>query len=631
MYKISVPIMNVSVTIETRDTYLGQLKSACVDRVFLVVMRPDGSEGLTASVRENAEFFMKNGIEVGIWIGSTIGHGVALAAPGGDGFSNTEKTLVNLAGEPIGGTHCPLDGDFRKSIAHGIAELARTGVGTILLDDDFRLSAHGSEFCCACEAHMEKIQKLCGESISREELKKKAFMGKANKYRDAWLCAQGDSLRLLAGDVRAAVDAVNPDVRVAYCSPPTIWEIDGSSSAEIAKILAGRGTPEARLIGAPYWVSQSGRAFATVFELERMTASLCADEGVETMAEGDVYPRPSYNVPASHLELFDAVMRADGQVDGILKYMIGYTTSPNYDTAYLRRHEKNLPVMKEISELFDGKTACGVYIPTRAHLLDGADLSLGTMSDRYTYPLAGTVLGSLSLPTTYTEGGICAAVFGEEARHIDPHKISKGAVLDGVAAAILAERGIDVGLDGEVCFESARASFMLSHDGKDSAALCRQSARFMRCALSERATAEVCVKIDEETVPLLYTYENADGGRFAVFVTDTMAKQYVSDLCRGFMMQKAMTDAVEWIARERLPARCDGNPDLYMLCKRGESGELAVGLFNCCADSILEPEVRLDRDYREIRFVNCSGTLCGDTVRLDKPISAFEFAAFEVK
>jgi len=58
---------------------------------------------------------------------------------------------------------------------------------------------------------------------------------------------------------------------------------------------------------------------------------------------------------------------------------------------------------------------------------------------------------------------------------------------------------------------------------------------------------------------------------------------------------------------------------------------MAVGLFNCFADSVLDPVIRLDGAYSAVRFVGCNGTLCGDTVMLDTPIGAYAFAAFEVE
>lgn len=128
---------------------------------------------------------------------------------------------------------------------------------------------------------------------------------------------------------------------------------------------------------------------------------------------------------------------------------------------------------------------------------------------------------------------------------------------------------------------------------------------------------------------MVYRYQNADGQRFTVFLADTMAMQYTSDLRRGDLMQDVMLSAAEWISGEKLPAVCPHNPDLYLLCKRG-GGKLAVGLFNCFADSILQPVITLDRNYSSIRFVGCDGRLEGDQVYLNSPLHAFEFAAFEV-
>ena len=58
---------------------------------------------------------------------------------------------------------------------------------------------------------------------------------------------------------------------------------------------------------------------------------------------------------------------------------------------------------------------------------------------------------------------------------------------------------------------------------------------------------------------------------------------------------------------------------------------MAVGMFNCFADAVLDPVIRLDRPYRSVKFVGCSGRLERDCVYLDAPIAAFDFVAFEVE
>ena len=59
-------------------------------------------------------------------------------------------------------------------------------------------------------------------------------------------------------------------------------------------------------------------------------------------------------------------------------------------------------------------------------------------------------------------------------------------------------------------------------------------------------------------------------------------------------------------------------------------GKMAVALLNLFIDSIDDAEIKLDRPYQNIRFLNCSGRLEGDTVYLDQPVYGYTVAAFEV-
>ena len=57
---------------------------------------------------------------------------------------------------------------------------------------------------------------------------------------------------------------------------------------------------------------------------------------------------------------------------------------------------------------------------------------------------------------------------------------------------------------------------------------------------------------------------------------------------------------------------------------------MAVGLWNCFADDIKKPVVTLDKEYKEIKFINCEGELSGNKVTLSY-MKPYSFAAFEVK
>lgn len=634
MYNVIVPLFNRSVTADTREIYLKQFKDAKVSQILLAIFgygTDPATDLVTAnSLRENIEFFKKEGIKAGVWIGYTIGHGCDLVV-GADNVPDISgyTKMVDLAGQERAYVCCPSDENFRRRIAQYVSTIATSGTELVLLDDDFRMSQHGPEFCCACDRHMARISELCGEEISREALKKHVFAEKANKYRSAWLTAQSESLESLASDVREAVDKVAPTVRVGFCNSHAVWGVDGTDPIKLAKILAGKHTkPFMRTQGAPYWHVTRKGPIQSVIEQARHIAYMSADRGVEIISEGDTYPRPRYIVPASLLEMYDAAMRIDGRHDGILKYMVEYNATAEFETSYLDKHTRNLPLMDALSEMFAGKEMLGVNVSCRGNVFDEADLEMG-VSGLYPYPCAGAMMSFNGISTVYGKGGICRAVFGEEARHIDLSEIENGAVLDGIAAQILSDRGVDVGIEDRVCFENKRISFITDSKGIERGTVDVPDVRYANVEISARASLVSHGLVGNQVVPLAYTYENSDGAKFLVYLFDSMALRRNTGMYRGYMQQKTLKEGIEWVSGKRIPAFVEKCPDLYLMCKGGE-GRMAVALFNFFADSIDEPIITLDREYSNIRFINCSGRLENDRVILNNPIYSNTLAAFEV-
>lgn len=630
MYRISVPINNATVTEETRELYLSLLKKSGASRVFLTHTRfftsPEEEKREIASLKQNVSYFHENGIEAAIWIGNSIGHGGALVG------CPTQKTdyvpLVNLMGQAIEDTRCPLDPDFQKAFGQYLAALVKTGAKTILIDDDFRLNQHKPELCCACELHMAHIRKLCGEHIERESLKELVFTQKTNKYRRAWLKAQGDSLRELAYAARRAVDEVDPSVRLALCSAHSPWDMDGCSPLELTKILAGKNPPLLRLHGAPYWVSLTNKPFAQVLEISRMLGSFVKTESVELMAEGDVYPRPRYVVPASYLELFDAVIRADGSHHGILKYMADYESHPLYDTGYFDRHVRNLPRLQALTRWFEESTPTGVRVLSRPNYMAEADFSISTPSDVSPMPVAGWMLQACSIPTVYGAEGICNAIFGEEGRYCTENELSSGTILDAVSAMILTERGIDVGLRGGEFYRATVSKLFATPNAP--VPIWDGDARFLRPTLCENALPVLRATVNGNEEIFAYRYENDVGHRFLVYLFEGASLPRTTCLLKNFLQQSVLTEQIEWLSGKSVPVLCPKNPSLYILCGKKDNGAMVVGLFNASVDSILEPTVTLSESYTKIRFLDSDGSLDGNKVTLNHPVPAMDFVAFEV-
>ncbi len=632
MYTVTVPIMRHAVDRQNREDYLMLLKRARADRLFIATdddENPDIRQRALEELKDNIAFFKENGISVAIWLGSTIGHGATLLNSRDTGEKPRFQRLVDLGGKELYDTHCPFDKSFQAHLGQVIARYADPGADLLILDDDFRLSQHAKEPCCACELHMAKIREYCGEDISREELKRLAFTGKGNKYRDAWMRAQGESLRELARAIRESVDKVNPDLPLAVCSAYCSWDLDGTDPIEITDILAGKNKKLLRLHGAPYWAQLNDKPIEGVCEIERMFASFLSHRpDIEIISEGDVYPRPRTNVPASLLEIMDGALRADGHFDGILKYMINYNRHILHEQGYIDRHAYDLPKLCGIERLFPQGANAGVRVWVRPHLLADADLDLVSVRQQSPYPDAGILLSMCGIPTVYEGPGVCGALFGENARHFGAEAYERGAILDAVSAKLLFEAGVDVGLDGIGQFLEGGFGTVKDCITGIGQTVWKASAKLLAGSFKSEIRPVLSVNIGGSETPLAYTYENAAGQRFLVFTFIADALPSYPFFLRSYEIQGALLRELPWVARQPLPATIQKEVEVYTLCEKGDD-YTSVALFDCYPDCVLHPVITLDKAYTSLECISCQGHLEGNRVILDTPIPAYDFVAFK--
>ncbi|MBQ8341950.1 MAG: hypothetical protein IJY22_06230 [Clostridia bacterium] len=632
MYKLSVPLMSSSVNRGNRDIYVRQCREAGVERIFLV--HESSMYPIPDDLAENVAFFKGNGFEVGIWLGDTIGHGFALSHIEGGMDASAFPLMVNIQGEERPFAYCPMDAEFRYFIGKTVAKLAATGADTVMLDDDFRMSQHGTEICCACPAHLARIGEILGEPVTLEQLRPHVISGKANKYRNAWMQAQNEGLLQLARDIRAEVDKQNPETLLCTCVAFAPWNVDGTDVAEIVRILAGGKKGLLRLTGAPYWaVKKRQFPLISVFEIARMLAAFVENEGFELMSEGDVYPRPRYTCPASYLELYDAVTRIDGSYDGILKYMFDYMAGPHMETGYLKLHNDGKNMLQALAELFSGGANAGVRIITLPHTARGADLDLTTLDPLMPRPVDGTMLGQCGIPTVYRGKGVCNTAFGENARLMDLSLLADGVMLDATAAVILAERGVDVGLRSHRGLETESITYLCTQDPEYKSFITDGNARALHAELAPDAEP-VLFSTTPTPHPMAYRYENKAGQRFLVFLFEANSIYYstgvgLSGLTKNPAVQNVLHEMLPWVARKPMPAAINGNPEVYMMCRKTENS-LSVALFNCFADPVINPLVTLDESYNHIECLNCEASLQGDFVALTSRLYGFNFCAFRV-
>ena len=633
MYKLSVPISMDTITEETKPELAKLLTECKVQRVFiccvgelyrtdcLPIARPE-------RLRGTLDWLKGLGIEAGVWV-NTLGHGELLTHQSENEVGDyTPMEGVDGRKPPV--AYCALDERFRADYTRGMRALAELKPDIIMLDDDFRYNPRHKffELACFCPKHLKWYYELIGEELPREQIIEKIYTGGKNKYRDAFLDMMGRTVLDFSRLLRQTVDSVDSSIRLGASITTAMWDFSGTDVIEQARALAGNTRPFARIAGAPYHDPN----IIAIVESSRQQCAWGKDSGVELFCEGDTYPRPRYNVPSRPLELFDLAMLADGTSHGMLQYVLDYTQSLSYEKGYIGRLKRNLPLRQQVAELFAGKQAVGVQVYDVMHKFRAWQLpealaphAVCWLQAKPSKGLAACVLSRNSVPTAYGQTEYPVFLMGENARYIEPQMLKNGAILDIDAARILQSRGIDVGL-------------LDAREGKVQAELfCEEGEKiphieaFGKVRITCREGARVESLFLPGVSPASYRYENGQGQRFFVMAFRAYApgKYQNSNYLRSWCRRRQLAEAVQWLCGKALPAHVEDAPETMLLTStNGEA--MAVAVLNLSLDAIIEPEVRLDKPYGQIKCVNCEGRLEGDKVRLST-VSPFGFAAFEVR
>ena len=629
-YQTVVPVMLSSIQPENFQDIVNDLHAMDATQVFLALNDFEQLDKDYPKFDALIPQFRAQNLEPVIWVGSSMYH----ASYPGRGF----QKMVNIDGERVEELTCPADPNFTQYYCTQIARLSQLDVGTIYLDDDFRMNFINRTPVCFCDRHMELYRKALGRDISRQEMREKLLAENSPEVLKAWLDVNGGLLRAFAKAIR---NAAAPRVRMALCSAPALWGADGASAIELTKILTGDHPPVLRLSGSPSWVGADsfrdlGHNLGNMIDFTRMQAATCAKHNIATWGEGDTYPRPRYTVAAALLENFDLALRADGAFSGILKYVYDYISVP-YERGYVERAIQNRPLYEAVERMFGGNTTTGIaaYIPP-AEELAMATAAVVQRENRIATLPAIRFLNDNSISTSFGAEGPCV-VFGDAGKTVPLERLKYGAILDAPAAQYLCARGLDVGIQenrglalppektGPLTHNLSGEEYFL----QDVSAPLIHPQIFDLCPKpSEEVLSQI--RIGQQRYTGTYLYQNADGIRLCVFSFDAHRCPPESGMFRNYGRQRQLVDRIiPWLTGQHLDAVCLGHPDLYLLTKKSGDG-LTVGLWNFSPDRIDAPLVCLGEEYRHLETVQCQGTLRRNQVCLST-LYPQEFACFTVK
>lgn len=652
MYKLYIPVINRCRSDKDLLELASDIKRTGADRVFLVFKRVlDSREMLEEkfdAFMRTKKLFNEAGLKVSAWVGPSVGYGGKGSCDNGAPEKYTR--IVTDKGRVLEGGYCPLDENFVDDFLNTLTYVAKTGVEEILFEDDFTLTGGKMfhEHGCCCEKHLSILSERLCEKITREFISEKLYAPDGLKYRQEFLKLMGETLKDLASKIEKCIHAVNPKIRIGLCANGSAFKMEGVTIGELSKITAGNTTPFIRMTGAPYW--EDIPTFAGSIESIRLQTHWLSDCGSELICEGDVYPRPRHWIPAAYLENYDMILRADGKCDGILKYMTDYTSKATYEKGYIERHIRNKSHYEEVSRRFAGKESVGLNIVENINTFETAEFGDDITRDTYhDYGVFQPYVSQWfamdnSLPTAYGRTDCASLVFGENARYIDENTLKNGVVIDALAAKILMEKGIDVGIESYKKIHAMPVEYFRKEDDY-TVATANPGAVYYDFTVSKNAVVmSDFLKIEGkfgcfnehlwdtcDRCPACYFYENKQGHKFLVysFVAEVSWAKSVwnKGLFRSYYRQAQLVRGIEMLQGRRLPAICMKNPELYILCKKDENS-MAVGMWNLFADEVITPEIILDSAYSRADFYNCTGKLSGDRIVLDNDILPYSFAFF---
>lgn len=634
---LAVPITN---RLQDLDEIYAELKKVNAKRVWLCTARglekDDVLNKEIEALKFNIDFFQSRGFEVGAWM-SSFGHGYVKDAKYVDLLRNKYEYIRGVDGSFFYDSFCPACEPFKTDFSDWIATVASTGVKMIMLDDDYRLSWRGIGNGCFCEYHKNLFDSLVDEKVDRKDLSRLIASGKKSKYREAFLKINHDTLIDMAKLIREKVNKVNEHTRVGICAVHSTWGIDGADAIEISKALAGKTKPFVRTIGAPYWtnvINPKTEKLQYTLNFSLLQDHWLCKENIEHFGECDAYPRPRYNVPAAHLEMHDMILRASGNMDGILKYMIDYSTSAKYEKGYINAMAHHKKEYDFIEKYFNAQTV-GVDIVRSPHLFENSvfpeSCDFGYTNEVVFRSAKFIHLADSALPVCFGTNNVHSFI-GETGKSVDINLLNDGCLIDLPAAINLMNRGIDVGI--EQIFETKSvcgSEYFIGENEKvaigtlEKAGIVKLSEKAVILSQMLNNSSLSCEQKElKAEIPVVFTYENENKQRFVIMNFDATLSAFSSNVFRSYSRQRQLIYALEWAGRKKLPAVCAGHPDLYMVCRK-DKDILSVGLFNLSDDEIYDPEIILDGNYEIVDMLDSNAQVDGNLLKIDKTITPFSF------
>ena len=507
---------------------------------------------------------------------------------------------------------CPLDPEYRRRFAADVtAVLAVCKPDFLLLEDDFGMNCHGGSGCF-CRRHLEEFARREGRFYSREELHE-LFTDTPDESRELlrrYQLLQRDSLVLFAEAIRAAADRVMPELTIGYDQPGCSRK-DGDSVEAVARALAGkRHTPWVRFCGTFYGADPISQIPEKLFCCLYYRQHISGDFGF--YHESDSYPHTRFHVSAGSMRVFMSAAYSYGY-DGSVFQTQQLLDDPNEEDAYGKMFAEERKRFLALREKVSGCRVRGV----RLH---------HDPFDAANFPKYGPAwlasLAAMGIPHT-TEEAETAFISGNQLRFADDATImkylSKGLILDGLAAKVLCERGygaylgVNVRLplvEGNERFDleareiidpkfipDCRGRHMPRGDNYSPGG----NGEVYRIEIADPAcevVTEIVTFRNEPMAPGMTRFRNRLGGTVVVYATEVYGN--ASNSLFNYRRQKLLQELIRQHS-DSVPMMKNA-PRVYLIVNEAPADRDYLGVLTCinlCPDPPENPELHLPAAWRQ--------------------------------
>ena len=571
--------------------------------------------------------------KVGILAQATIGHNYQLTQP----FAF--QSQISLNGTVNEGAVCPFDEGFHNYLKTIFHQIALMKPDFFIIDDDFRLITNRN--ACICPLHVSAFNKKYGTGLTQEELRKH-LLGQATEDRDIaekFDTVNVESLYGAAEVIRETVDAVDPSIPGYFCT--CIGDI--RYAAGIEKRLAGKNHPRTiRLNDARYLQPGPANFVVRMQGTAIQMATIGATDYV--LAETDTYPQNRYSTSARVLHsnftgyLLEGCMGAKHWITRLGEW------EPNSGKAYRAILSKYRGFYEKLSELVQNikYTGPGTVIPKKPFMNWNRPLGNGNSYDNFEQlPSWNTYLpAGFGQPVHFRKAEEGAGMLiGPECDQFSDDEIrvllSKGLLMDGTAAAILAQRGFGdyLGAKAESWEGKHIAGEMISENAVIHSLAGKTMPegsnpyRLIPAPLAEVITRYFHRPYSHSTKITMgevsgIIYRNSLGGRVVILGTIPEGFEYPNETRKAFLLA-----LLNWI--EPYPLYYGGDEEVYLKAGKMTDGSFLVAAINLISDPI--EHIQFETTKKIIHVYRLEANGAWKTVRFNQTthhIQLFDTAEF---